>query len=223
MQGTIRRRDILSHPWTTVQCFGWRVFARALFAGEQQTFLSLLAGVSLTQVPGERAGELVGRCAELERSIMELYDSMAARFTPIPAAAVFFRDLARQERGHAELLELCRAAAGRAGWDEALLDSWSGTLPEVEEQVPELLARAEEAADLGEAMALVVQIESGELNHVYQGIVTASESEFVQKLAVFRRAGWQHIEYLCGRIPTFEPGLLAACQELEQSYAAVVT
>ena len=43
MIGAICKLDILAHPVVTVRCFGWRVFFRALVAGQSQMFLSLLA------------------------------------------------------------------------------------------------------------------------------------------------------------------------------------
>ena len=42
MIGAIRKRDILAHPFITIDCFGWSVFLRALTAGRNQTFLALL-------------------------------------------------------------------------------------------------------------------------------------------------------------------------------------
>ena len=42
MIGAICTNDILFHPFVTIRAFGWRVFFRAVFEGQGDTFLSLL-------------------------------------------------------------------------------------------------------------------------------------------------------------------------------------
>jgi hypothetical protein len=65
-----------------------------------------------------------------------------------------------------------------------------------------------------DAYRFTIDVESSELNSVYQGIVSASGSEFVRKLTVFRRAGWEHVGFICDRIAAVQPDLSEACREL---------
>ena len=51
MDGAICKREILSHPVVTIECFGWAVFFRAVFSGRDQTFLSLLQQAGVFQRP----------------------------------------------------------------------------------------------------------------------------------------------------------------------------
>ncbi len=163
MRGAICRQDILAHPAITVSCFGWKVFFRALVAGQHQTFLSL--------------------------------------------------------KDHAELLDLCRVAAGRGEWDGKHFDPWRGAVPGLEKQIQEAESRANSLDFLSDALRLVIQIESSEVNRIYLGIVAASDSAFVRKLRVFHEAGLEHISYICERIPELDPELRDACQKLRDEYS----
>ena len=49
-------------------------------------------------------------------------------------------------------------------------------------------------------------------------VVAASESEFVRKLDAFLEAGREHIDYICQRIPEFEPDFGEVCQTLHDAY-----
>jgi hypothetical protein len=153
----------LAHPAITVSCFGWKVFFRALVAGQHQTFLSL--------------------------------------------------------KDHAELLDLCRVAAGRGEWDGKHFDPWRGAVPGLEKQIQEAESRANSLDFLSDALRLVIQIESSEVNRIYLGIVAASDSAFVRKLRVFHEAGLEHISYICERIPELDPELRDACQKLRDEYS----
>ncbi len=83
MVGAINKRDILSHPWVTIRCFGWRVFWRAIFARGDRTFLSLLTDSEVLKPAGEGVPEFVARCVELELKASRVY---AALSTPVRAA-----------------------------------------------------------------------------------------------------------------------------------------
>jgi hypothetical protein len=51
MVGAICKWEVLFHPIVTIQCFGWTVFFRAVFAGPNQTFLSLLTKAGVFEHP----------------------------------------------------------------------------------------------------------------------------------------------------------------------------
>ena len=51
MLGAICTQDVLFHPIATIRAFGWRVFFRAVFQGQGDTFLSLLQSEGLFAAP----------------------------------------------------------------------------------------------------------------------------------------------------------------------------
>jgi hypothetical protein len=217
--GAICRQDILSHPVITVRCFGWKVFLRALLAGQHQTFLSLLTETPALQASPEKVPELVGRCIGLELRAAQVYESLTRRFGQPDSAKRFFATLAGQERDHAELLDLCQAAAGRGEWDGKHFDPWRDAVPGLEEQMREAESRTESLGCLSEALRLVIQLESSQINHVYLGIVAASDSDFVRAVGAFHDAGLDHISYICECIPEMDPELRDLCQELREEYS----
>jgi hypothetical protein len=218
MIGAICRQDILTHPVITVRCFGWKVFFRALVAGHHQTFLSLVAETNALPPAPEKVPGLVDRCIGLELCAKGIYESLAQRFDERDSVKGFFATLADQEEDHAELLDLCRAATGRGEWEGKHFDPWRDAVLRLREQMQEAESRANSLESLSDALRLVIQIESSEVNRIYLGIVAASDSEFVRKLRVFHEAGLEHISYICDRIPEMDPKLLDACQELRDGY-----
>ncbi len=126
---------------------------------------------------------------------------------------------AEELRKHAELLELCRAAATRGEWDGRHFDPWRDAVPDLEQQMQELESHAGSLDHLSDALRLVIQIESSEVNGIYLGIVAASDSEFVRSLRVFHRAGLGHVSYICEKIPEIDPELRDACRNLRDAYS----
>jgi hypothetical protein len=214
MVGAIRRRDILAHPVVAIRCFGWPVFFKALTAGRGQTFLSLLCEVGALRPPTVEVPELLGRCIELELLAQRIYETLAQRFADHGAVRRFFQTLAEQERSHAELLELCRESAGRAGWLEEQFGPWRDAVPRLERQMGEAESSLADLAELAAALRLVIRIEGSEINDVFGGVVAATDSDFVRALGVFHTAGSTHISYICDQIPKFEPALVDDCREL---------
>jgi rubrerythrin len=214
MVGAIRKRDILVHPFVTVQCFGWRVFYRALMAGRDQTFLSLLADSGAMPVSTELMPHFVDRCVDLELKAKQIYEELARRFADRQGSAAFFDSLARQEQGHAELLQLCQAAAVRGQWKEDRFVAWRDAVPRLEQQMQSAERAADDAADLRDALRLVIRIESSEINTVFRGIVTATESDFVKRLQAFQTAGANHVNFIRREIPKLDPQLSEACRQM---------
>jgi rubrerythrin len=218
MVGAIGKWDILSHPVVTIQCFGWTVFFRAVFSWpEKTTFLSLLAEAGAFSRPRVAVPEFVERCIDLERRAERLYQSLSQRFARMEPAREFFEHLAQQERSHAELLELCGAAAGRGRWREALSDPWRHVVPLVDQQLKEAEASLGQPGDLADALRLVIQVEASQINGVFAGIVEATDSRLLRKLDAFRSAVHDHLGYIFERIPILEPALAEACQALRGS------
>jgi hypothetical protein len=80
MVGAIRRLDILFHPFVTIQCFGRRIFFRALTAGDDETFLSLVAQDDILRPRQAVIHELVDHCIQLELQAKRIYEWLAGRF-----------------------------------------------------------------------------------------------------------------------------------------------
>ena len=215
MVGAICKVEILSHPLVTIECFGWAVFFRAVFSGRDQTFLSLLNQARVFQRPQVPVPEFIGRCITLERRAMRIYQSLALRFGRMRLAREFFNQLAEQEDTHAELLELCRAAASRGRWKEPDVDTWRQTLPDTEW----LLGEAEVMADrhdlLIDSLRLVIRIESSQINGLFTGVVRATDARFAKVFNAFRTAVRDHLGYIQERIPLLEPSLKSECDQLQ--------
>ncbi len=218
MIGVIRRRNILAHPFVTIRCFGWWVFFRALIAGRSQTFLSLLADTKGLQPPTVKVPELVERCVKLELQAKRIYESLAGRFLDHTLIGDFFDTLARQEETHAELLRLCREAASRAVWKEECFAPCRDSIPCLERQMKNIELSLESLDSVADALRVVMQIESSEVNRVFESVVAASRSAFVRKFLAFQNVAEDHIAYICDEIPTLEPDLAEECRELRDRF-----
>jgi len=220
MIGAICKRDILVHPFVTIQCFGWRVFVRALTAGRDQTFLSLLVEARALQPATVTVPELVGRCIELEKKAERIYKRLAGWFLGHPAVNQFFQTLAQEEQNHAELLELCRTSASQENWLEEHFSPWRDSVPRLERQMDDIESSLDSLDGVFDALRLVIQIEGSEVNKVFKGVVTATGSDFVRKVHAFQTAGARHIAFICEEIAKLEPLLEAECQDLRDRFFA---
>jgi hypothetical protein len=218
MVGAIGKLDVLFHPAVTIHCFGWRVFLTTLVAHRNQTFLSVLMATNSFPQPTEKVFEIVRRCADLELRAKHIYEMFASRFAQFSRIKRFFETLANQEQEHAELLDLCRIAVTRGRWIGKQFDPWRDSVPRLEYQMWAMESCATASECPTEALRLVTQIESSEINDVFMGVVRATDFEFVQAMAVFQGAQQEHISYICRAIPKLEPGLTETCQELRQRY-----
>jgi hypothetical protein len=214
MVGAIRKRDILAHPLITVHSFGWSLFLKALLAGRDETFLSLLAGTTTFGPPTVEVPELLGHCVQLERRAQKIYESLSERFSEHGLVKQFFDTLAEQEQEHYEMLELCRKLAGRDGWLEEHFTPWRDAVPRLEEQMDALEASLEGLGSVRDALLLVLQLEGSEINQVFRGAITATDSSFVRALRAFETADARHIAYIVDQIPKFEPDLADECTNL---------
>lgn len=216
MVGVITGWDILAHPIITIQCFGWQVFFQALFEGNGRTFLSLVAEIS---PPAERTtsrlASMVDRCIDLELRAKRIYLGFAATFADQPTVCRFFETLAQQEQEHADLLALCRAAARRGGWIANSANPWEDYMPCLEQHMRDVETCLAEIDTLDDALRLVVQIESAEINRVFQAALAACDSAFVRRLAAFQQAMETHVTYIVDQIPKLDPRFIFAKRELQ--------
>lgn len=215
MVGVISGRDVLVHPFTTIHCFGWRVYFRALQAGPERTFLSLIGETSFFKSADADAASIIRHCIELELRAKRLYERLSET---IPEAAEFFSVLAAQEQEHADLLRLSMAVARRCGWRPGGFSLWRDYLPRLEQQMRDAEISASAIGTLDDALRMVVQIESSEINMVFHGALAASNSAFTRRLAPFKTAIEKHIDYIVTQIVRLAPDLTIVSRELRTRF-----
>jgi len=220
MLGVIRRRDLIAHPFVTIDCFGLGLFFQALVAGRRKTFLSLLTDTGVLKPRVVEIPALLGRCVDLESRARRIYQFLAGRFSDWERVRQFFETLAQQEQHHAELLELCRQLASRDGWLEEHFAPWRAVVPQLERKLDALEDSISGRESLIDALRLVIEIESSEIDHVLEGAITATDSKFVRALGVFQTAGTEHINFICDRIAKLEPDLAEECRNLRASHSS---
>jgi hypothetical protein len=207
MLGAIRAWDIMFHPIVTVRCFGWKTFWRALMATHNQTFLSLLTDDAIFGSADSEEAAIVKQCVSLELRAKQLYLNLARTTTASPSLSQFFTTLAQQEQDHADLLQLCEAASDGRGWHLRDLPVWRNNLLRLNQEMSDAEMLAPSVGDMNDMMRLVVQIESSEVNHVFLGVIGASNSPFVKRLRPFRCAVELHLSYIAMRISELAPDL----------------
>jgi hypothetical protein len=214
MLGAIRKRDLIAHPFVTIRSFGWRVFVKAMLAGPDKTFLAILMESHVLAAARVDVPEVFRGCIELERSAQRIYEKLAERFYEIEPVRRFLLTLSQQELGHAELLEVCRAALRKGRFDEQRFAPWRDELPRLERTMRRTEESVGNMASTREAMRCVIDIESSEINRVFLGAVGASDTEFVRRLTVFHSTGKKHVRFIVDRIRELEPSLAADCQRM---------
>lgn len=219
MVGAITSWDVLFHPVATVQCFGWQVFLRALSPWHETTFLSLLREASFFGAATSPLTGVLERCIDLELRAERIYSVFAQQFTQSERISPFFARLAAQEREHADLLEVCRALATRGNWHVESVHAWRDRVGHLEQrmQVAETSLRSIE--NVNDAFQLVIEIESSEINQIFQVIVAAADSPFIARLRPFRQAMETHLAFICRQMPKLAPPLAPACQELMTKFS----
>lgn len=214
MVGVIDTLDVLTHPLVTIRCFGWRTFWRAMFSGRNKTFLSLLGENRFFEGADPEAATLIERCIHLELRARRIYASLAEALGDNKPLAKFFIALADQEQEHADLLRLCLAAGQHDGWKLGAFSPWRDYLPDLERQMFTVESSLSRIDNLDKALRLVIQIESSEVNQVFQAVLAAGNSEFVGKVRPFHNAVKKHINFIVTQIPELAPDLNSISQEM---------
>ena len=135
-------------------------------------------------------------------------------FTGMRRADAFFGNLATQEQEHASLLQLCTAAAERSQWIESCLGPLHDALPRLEKQMSEAECRLDAMDELTDALQLVIAIESSEVNDTFNGVISATRSEFVKSLRAFQEATTRHLAYIRRSIKKLEPAMQSHCEKM---------
>jgi hypothetical protein len=194
------------------------VFFKALFAGSEKTFLSLLAPVAPAEGTPTHLSVLVEHCIGLELRARRIYIAFANAFADDLRASDFFRTLAKQEQTHADLLAVCRVAAQRVGWSANCTNPWEEYIPHLEKHFDEIEDSLHSVGSLEDALQRVVQIETGEINRVFQAALASCDAAFISRLGVFRRAVETHVTYLTDQLPKLDPRFIASSNTLRKLF-----
>ena len=221
MVGVITGWDILAHPISTIRCFGWRVFFRAVAPGHNESFLSLLQGAGFLRVGTSGVPTILERCIALEIRAKRIHNALAKAFSYDGSVGPFFAGLAEQEQHHIDLLEVCRCAALHSDWKANLFNPWQDYLPRLEEQMKATEAAVYSIDSVEAALQLVIQIESSEINDVFHAALAATDAAFVKRLRPFRKTMEHHMAYIAKRLPELSPQLILPCRELRVKFPLV--
>jgi hypothetical protein len=218
MVGVITGWDVLSHPVVTVRCFGWRIFFRAVVPWQGRTFLSLLQPAAFSRPANSNVQTILERCVALELRAMRIYSVLAEAYDDQESVGPFFAALARQEQCHADLLEVARVAAIRRGWTTSMFSPVQDYLPRLEREMEAAEWAVREIDSIDAAFRLVIQIESSEINQVFNTALAATDTAFVKRLRPFKEAMESHISYIVKRIPPLSPNLTMLSRELRARF-----
>ncbi|MFZ1933075.1 MAG: ferritin family protein [Thermoguttaceae bacterium] len=218
MVGVITTWDILVNPIATIRCFGWLVFFKAAVPWRDMPFLSLVEDAASLKPPPSSVPTILERCIALEVRAKRIYSILAKALDDQGLVGPFFAGLAEQEQYHADLLGVAKAAAIRKGWRANLFNPWQDYLPRLEQQMETAEKAIRDIDSIDAALQLVLQIESSEVNRVFDAALAASDAAFVRKLKPFRRAMEAHMSYIVERLPQLSPKLMLACRELRAKF-----
>ncbi len=218
MVGVITGWDILAHPVVTIRCFGWQAFFKAIAPWQNESFFSLLRPAAFPRPATSSVPTILDRCIGLELRAKRIYTALAKALYDQGLAGPFFAGLAEQEQRHADLLELCRAAAVRKGWKANIFNPWQDYLPRLEQQMDAAEAAVYETDSVDAALRLVLQIESSEINLVFHAALAATDAAFVKKLRPFQKAMEAHMAYIVERLPQLSPNLILPTRKLRTKF-----
>lgn len=221
MVGVINYWDILGHPLATIRCFGWQVFFKAVAPWQNRPFLAQLRDAGFFGTVPSGVPPILDRCIDLELRAKRIYEVLARALDDQGLVGLFFAGLVEQEQYHADLLEIARAAAMRNGWQAKLFNPWQDYLPRLEQQMEAAEAAVSEVDSVDAALRLVIQIESCEVNRVFDAALAATDAAFVKRLKPFREAMEAHLSYLVERLPELSPRLTVNVRELRTKFPKV--
>jgi hypothetical protein len=221
MVGVITGWDILAHPITTIRCFGWQVFFKAVVPWHDTPFLSVVRDAGFLRPSVSNVPTILERCIALELRAKQVYSVLAKALDDQGLVGPFFAGLVEQEQYHADLLELARVAAIRNGWKASMFNPWHDYLPRLEQQMDVAEAAVLEIDSVDAALRLVIQIESSEINQIFNAALAAADAVFVKRLRPFQKAMESHMSYIVERLPQLSPNLMLPTRELRARFPKV--
>jgi hypothetical protein len=87
-------------------------------------------------------------------------------------------------------------------------------LGQTERQLKEAEAVLDRHHSIADALRLVIEVESSQINQLFAGVVQATDPRLARKLHAFRSAVKDHLGYICERIPVLDPNFSEACRAL---------
>ena len=165
-----------------------------------------------------QVSKLFERLIALELRAKRIYSVLAQAFAKNESAQQFFEVLSQQEQDHAGLLKGCWDAARCGAWKAEPVSLWQDLVLRIEHDLQAIDSSVSETCSLDDALRLVIQIESSEINNAFFGITSVTNRNQIQDLRPFREAMDMHIGYICQHIPELAPHLTAACQQLRTRF-----
>ena len=87
-------------------------------------------------------------------------------------------------------------------------------MPETQRRLEEAETILEQRHSIADALRLVLEVESSQINRLFAGVVEATDPRLSRKLVAFRNAVQDHLGYICERIPLLDPNFADACRKL---------
>lgn len=205
MKGLIGRKDVLLHPITVIQGFGFKVFFQTLFAPHHITFLEVISQDLPQPVSAEEIQMtlLLDKLISFELRTSHIYARMALLFKSHDGAHDFFHTISGQEQGHAEILRITKVEVARQKlWDQikpisqTVIDKIDRELSHLEWDI-----RHPEAFGYKEALKMVEVLESSEINVVFDFIQHAIQTPFLRKSHKLIPSIADHHSYLNTMLP----------------------
>jgi len=197
------------------------MFFKAVAPWRNRPFLAELREAGFFGTLPSSVPRILDRCIDLELRAKRIYKALAQAFDGQGLVEAFFTGLVEQEQYHVDLLKLARAAAIRSGWKANLFNPWQDYLPSLERQMEAAEAAVSDVDSVDAALRLVVQIESSEINEVFDAALVSTDAAFVKKIKPFREAMEAHMSYLVERIYELSPGLILDVRELRARFPMV--
>jgi hypothetical protein len=161
-----------------------------------------------------QASEVCERFIALELRAKRIYAVLAQAFAKAESARQFFEVLSQHEQDHADLLKVCWDATRRGDWTAERVGLWRNLILRLEHDVQAIESSLRETSSLDDALRLVIQIESSEINDAFFALTLATDGNHIRDLRPFREAMDLHIAHICQHIPELSPHLTAACRQL---------
>lgn len=209
MQGLIGKKDVLKHPGTVIHGFGWKVFIRTLAAPPGHTFLEIISeGIPHPTAPKEielslQIDKLVSfelRCAHIYARLAEIFRERWG------LARDFFRTLSEQEEGHAEILRITKVELARRRLWNTLVPIDTVVIEKTDKMLSKIewALREPEKLDFSKALQFVEEMESSEINIVFDFLLHSVSSPFLKKIYRLIPSIADHKTYLNSLLPVLK-------------------
>ncbi len=198
----IGRSDVVRHPVAAVQSLGLKGGIEAL------------SGTPVVDVARRRAEcrgprgsvmSLFEDYAKLEHRAAEIYRRLAELRRDRPEAFRFLQALVGQERRHAEVLILAGIEASCSDVPDQVFQLPRERYPSLCKAFDEWDAAITPGMKDEEMVAMIIAIESSELDAIYDTLVASSKAAFPLALYHGVDAQWYHLDFIQKGLDTLRP------------------